>query len=347
MVLAFTVAATLLAAIASGLVPAWMSSRGNASAMLRDSGRGTTSRRMTLVTRGLVVFQIVVTCVLLIGSILQVRSILNQQAIDYGYDTAGLMSARMGLMDGDYPSNDVRKLFYDRLVRELTDKPDFAAVALTNRFRMVFSGNSPIEIDGKVYKENRDRLQANFEQVTPGFFGVTGQRLLQGRTFTDDDLDAKQPVAIVNAAFARKHYGADNPLGRRFRTVVNNGTQPGPWRTIVGVVSTIRMLGPFNNPNVDDSGFYVPFYSSVNGPVQAAPFATQFATVVVKPKPGVRADTLGPVLQREVARRTAEGLSKKDIIRCLKRFIAREAYHALTTPQPAPTHPAKTMNPTT
>jgi transposase len=30
-----------------------------------------------------------------------------------------------------------------------------------------------------------------------------------------------------------------------------------------------------------------------------------------------------------VARRTTQGLSKKDIIRCLKRFVAREIYHAL------------------
>ena len=30
-----------------------------------------------------------------------------------------------------------------------------------------------------------------------------------------------------------------------------------------------------------------------------------------------------------VARRTSQGLSKKDIIRCLKRFVAREIYHAL------------------
>jgi transposase len=32
-----------------------------------------------------------------------------------------------------------------------------------------------------------------------------------------------------------------------------------------------------------------------------------------------------------VARRTAEGLTKKDIIRCLKRFIAREAYQRVMT----------------
>ncbi|HEY7286584.1 MAG TPA: ABC transporter permease [Vicinamibacterales bacterium] len=299
-VLFVTVVATILAAVASGLLPAWMSSRDNASAMMRDAGRGTTSRRMVFVTRGLVVFQIVVTCILLIGSLLQVRSIVNQQTIDYGYDTSGVMSARMGLMDGDYPSNDMRKLFYDRIVRDLRSNPEFAAAGLTNRFRMVFSGNGPIEIDGKQYKENRDRPQTNFEQVTPGFFDVTGQRLLDGREFTDDDLDTKLPVAIVNAAFARKHYGNDSAVGRRFRTVINNGTTPGPWRTIVGVVTTVRMLGPFNNPNVDESGFYVPFYSNALGPATPGPFISQFATVAVRPRAGQRADALASILRREI-----------------------------------------------
>ena len=32
-----------------------------------------------------------------------------------------------------------------------------------------------------------------------------------------------------------------------------------------------------------------------------------------------------------VTRRSAEGLTKKDIIRCLKRFVAREAYHRVIT----------------
>ena len=44
-----------------------------------------------------------------------------------------------------------------------------------------------------------------------------------------------------------------------------------------------------------------------------------------------------------VARRTAEGLSKKDIIRCLKRFVARELYHLL--PQPSPDNIADTPSP--
>jgi predicted permease len=303
LVLAVTVGATLAAAVVSGLLPAWTSSRTNANAVLRDSGRGNTSRSVTLMSRGLVVFQIVVTCVLLIGALLQVRSIRNQQAIDYGYDTTGLMSARMGLMDGDYPSPAARKLFYDRLLLQLKEDQQFAAVAFTSRFRMVFSNNAPIELEGKKYSTNRDRTNASLEQVTGSFFDVTKQRLLEGRTFADEDLDAREPVAIVNAAFALKHYGHESALGRRFRTTAPDGSRAGPWRTIIGVVSNVRMLGPFNNPNVDDSGFYVPFYASPFGPLTSQdPFVNQFTTVLVAPRPGAGVDELANILRREVAK---------------------------------------------
>ncbi|HEY3886174.1 MAG TPA: ABC transporter permease, partial [Vicinamibacterales bacterium] len=127
--LAFTVLATVAAAVLSGLLPAWMSSRANAVHVLRDAGRGNTSRGVGLVSRGLVVFQIVVTCVLLVGSLLQLRSIMNQETIDYGYDTSGLMSARMALMEGAYPTQAARKQFYDRLLQQLQNDPQFAAVA--------------------------------------------------------------------------------------------------------------------------------------------------------------------------------------------------------------------------
>jgi putative ABC transport system permease protein len=305
LVLMVTVLATVGAAVASGLLPAWLSSRADAITVLRDGGRGNTSRGVTLISRGLVVFQIVVTCVLLIGSLLQARSILKQQAIDYGYDTRGLMSARMGLMDGDYPSPEARKIFYDRVVNDLKSVPEFESVALTSRFRMVFAGNGPMELEGHKYQARGDRPVVNFEQVTSGFFDVTGQKLLEGRPFNDADLDSRQPVAIVNAAFARKFFGNETPAGRRFRTTTADGTRPGPWRTIVGVVSTVRMLGPFNNPGVDESGFYVPFYSTAFGPAAPGPFATQFATVLIKPRAGLRVDDMGNVLRREM--RKADG----------------------------------------
>ncbi len=301
-VLLATVGATLVAALVSGMLPALVSSRTNTNAILRDGGRGSTSRSVGLISRGLVVFQLVVTCVLLIGSMLQLRSINNQGSIDYGYDTRGIMSARMGLMDGDYPTPDARKAFYDRLLPALQNTPELGPVALTSRLRMVFSGTSWIEIDGRQYRDAADRPQANFEQVTGGFFDVTSQKLVEGRIFLEDDVDTRQPVAIVNAAFAARHFGRESALGRRFRSVNANGSQPGPWRTIVGVVSTIRMLGPFNNPGVDDTGYYVPFFASPAGPLVPGTVASQFATVAAKPRPGQDVTALPNVLRRAIAK---------------------------------------------
>jgi len=303
-VLAFVVIVTVLSAVVSGFVPAWMASSTSGAGALKEAGRGNTSRTVTVITRGLVVLQIIVTCVLLIGALLQLQSILRRNRIDWGYDNSAVLVARMGLMEGDYPTPEARKLFLDRLVHELRANPEFEGAALTNRFRMTFSGFTPVEIEGKSYPTDSDRPNANFEQVTDGFFGVLGTRIREGRDFALDDSDMKLPVAIVNAAFAQKHFHNESAIGRRFRTVGNNGQLFGPWRTIVGVTSTVRMLGPFNNPQVDDTGFYVPYFSTLFGPVLAGPVSQQFATVVVRPRGGGdlgrRAATLGTALQRTV-----------------------------------------------
>jgi putative ABC transport system permease protein len=304
-VLAFIVVATVISAVASGFIPAWMASRTSAMGMLKEAGRGNTSRTVTVLIRGLVVFQIVVTCFLLIGALLQLQSILRRNRIDWGYDNGAVLTARMALMDGDYPTPASRKQFFDRLLVQLRAHPEFDGAALTNRFRMSFSGFVPVEIEGKAYATDSDRPNANFEQVTDGFFSVLGARILEGRDFALDDSDAKLPVAIVNAAFARKHFGNESAIGRRFRTVGNNGQLFGPWRVIVGVASTIRMLGPFDNPQVDDTGFYVPYFSTVVGPALPGPVTQQFATVVIHPRGGGdvghRAAALGTVLQKKVS----------------------------------------------
>ena len=303
-VLAFVVFAVVFSAVGSGFIPAWMASRTSAITTLKEAGRGNTSRTVTVLTRGLVVLQIIVTCLLLVGALLQLQSILRRNHIDWGYDNGAVLTARMALMEGAYPTPEARKLFFDRLLLELRAHPEFEGAALSNRFRMSFSGFAPVEIEGKAYATDSDRPNANFEQVSEGYFATLGARILEGRDFARDDSDAKLPLAIVNAAFARKHYGTESAIGRRFRTVGNNGQLFGPWRTIVGVVTTVRMLGPFNNPQVDDTGFYVPYFSTIFGPAQPGPVTQQFATVLVRPRGGGelsrRAATLGTALQQEV-----------------------------------------------
>lgn len=300
-VLIFVVLATVLSAVMSGLLPALMSSRASACEVLKEGGRGNTGRFVNLISKGLVVIQIVVTCVLLIASLLELQTIIRQQNLDYGYDTGGVLTARMGLMEGDYPTNESRVVFHEKLLRELRANSAIESAALSNRFQMVFSGAGPVEIEGKQYKDDKDRAVTNVENVTDGYFATLGQRLLEGRDFTMADNDVKQPVAIVNATFARKHFGNESPLGRRIRSVTNNGTQFNPWRTIVGVVTDVRMLGPFNNQN-DNAGYYVPFTAVPFGNNEPVVNGMQFATVIVKLRGAVRPESFATSLRAAVNR---------------------------------------------
>jgi len=163
LVLAFVVFATMAAAVVSGVIPAWMASKANPVEVLKEGGRGSTSRAAAIITRGLVVAQIVLTCVILISALLELQSILKTQQLDYGYDTTALTTARMGLMDGAYPTGDARRLFYDRLLREIRTSPEIESAAVTLRFRMAFAGNARIELEGRAYTDDKDRPNVNLK----------------------------------------------------------------------------------------------------------------------------------------------------------------------------------------
>jgi putative ABC transport system permease protein len=289
-VLVFTVAITLIATIVSGLVPALVSSKGNAAEIMKEGGRGNSSRLVNIITRALVVGQIALTAALLIAATLQIKSIRNQITLNYGYDESAIYTARMALMEGAYPTQDARRGFFLRAVRALRANPQFESAAMTDRFRMTFAGQGQYEVDGQNYTTDRDRPRGNFESVSDNYFATLGLKILEGRDFTVDDTDAKQPVAIINTSFARKYYGNESPIGRRIR--IYNPGQPQPWRTIVGVVPDTLMQGPFDQ-QTDTAGFYMPLLG-------AEP-ATQFCTIIVRPRPGQRAETLGSGLSKAVA----------------------------------------------
>ena len=289
-VLAFTVGITLVATLVSGLVPALLSVRANPAEVMKEGGRGNSSRLVNGLTRVLVVGQIALTAALLIAATLQVKSVRNQTTLDYGYDESAVYSARMGLFEGDYPTSEARQQFFVRTLRSLRTNPAFETAAMTARFRMTFGNFGQYEVDGQSYVTDRDRPRGNSEAVSDGYFSALGLKILEGRDFTIEDDDSKQPVAIVNTSFARKYFGNESPIGKRIR--IFNPAQPQPWRSIVGVVPTTLMQGPFNQ-QTDDSGFYVPLLG--------VPPSPQFVTVIVRPHRGQSAETLAPGLGHAVA----------------------------------------------
>ena len=289
-VLIFTVGITLVATMCSGLIPALLSARANPAEVMKEGGRGNSSRLVNGLTRVLVIGQIALTAALLIAATLQIKSVRNQTTVDYGYNEDAVYTARMGLFEGDYPTSEARQQFFVRALRSLRTQAAFSDAAMSSRFRMTFGNFGQYEVDGQTYVTDRDRPRGNSEAVSDGYFSALGLRILEGRDFTIEDNDAKQPVAIVNSSFARKYFGNESAVGRRIRQF--NPAQQEGWRTIVGVVPDTLMQGPFNQ-QTDAAGFYIPLLG--------VPPAPQFVTVVVRPRQGQRADTLATTLSQAVA----------------------------------------------
>ncbi len=90
--------------------------------------------------------------------------------------------------------------------------------------------------------------------VTPGFFEAMGAKLLSGRSFTEDDREATQRVAIINRTFARKYFPETNPLGRAlaYGYPVSNRANPA---VVVGVVDDMRYKALSQE---DEATFYLP-----------------------------------------------------------------------------------------
>jgi putative ABC transport system permease protein len=70
--------------------------------------------------------------------------------------------------------------------------------------------------------------------VSDDYFRVMGIRLRRGRLFSAEDVHGGAATAVINETMARRFWPGENPLGKRFKEVLQ-GTG-GTWMTVVGVV---------------------------------------------------------------------------------------------------------------
>jgi hypothetical protein len=98
-------------------------------------------------------------------------------------------------------------------------------------------GTTDIELANEAHNPNRVRT-GRARVVTPGFFEAMGIKLIAGRTFTADDRETTQRVAVVNRAFARRYFSGTDPVG----SAIAFGQPPNrnKMSVIVGVIDDVR-----------------------------------------------------------------------------------------------------------
>jgi len=230
-VFAFTLALVGLTVLVAGLAPALQATRTDLTSGLRDGAPGS-GLRGTRMRRAFLGVQVAMTTVLLACASLFLRSLQAAGSIAVGFDSAGIVNARLDL--GEERTGEANVALVDRLEQRLGGLPGVNGVTTASIVPLA-AENSGTE----VYRQDApdDRGQSTYRAtVGAAYFSTMGIPLAAGREFNETDRLGAPPVAIVNQTFAERYWPGQNPLGKR---VSLSGTS-GPWLDVVGVARNIR-----------------------------------------------------------------------------------------------------------
>jgi putative ABC transport system permease protein len=240
-VLAFSVAATLLTAIVCGLVPALRASKQNVADIVRASTPGLRAGRR--LRYGVVLVEVALSFVLLAGSGLMIRSFLELQRVDPGYDANNVLTF---FRPPARPTLQQRADFMRQVAERLRAVPGVVSVAAAGPLPLDGgTQNIPWATEEAGSVDPAAFRQANFFYVTPGYFETMRTRLVAGRTFTEADNTADTSAKVViDDMLAAQAYPNQPAVGRTLLVRNLRGGGPNaPFNEkveIIGVVAHQR-----------------------------------------------------------------------------------------------------------
>lgn len=233
-VLLFTLVISLAAGLVFGILPAHQASRLDLSQALNEGGRGgASSRRKRWITRSLVVAQMAGALIMLSGAALLVRSFLELQRAEPGFEEKNLLTFQLALPQEAYPDDDRVAAFYDQLTESLEALPGAMSASSTTILpRSPLPPSTTFFLGSQSGTENQ-ALSATFVGVGESYLKTLQVPLLQGRSLDRRDRSTTQSVVVVNRAMADRFWPNGDPLGANIHL-------HGAARQIVGVVGNVQ-----------------------------------------------------------------------------------------------------------
>ena len=241
----FAMGLAVLVALLAGLMPAWRGAAADPLDALRgDRGGGTGGAHHRLLG-ALVAAEVALSLVLLIGAGLVLRGFAELLEQEPGFDPNRILTLQATVSADRYPdATAVRRYLEPALAaaRQVPGVEEAAAISFLPYDQWGWNFN--IRYDGQPNDDSSRLPLAEYRIVTPEFFRVTGQRLIEGRLLEAGDGDRPDGprVAVVNQALARRDFPGASPVGRRY--YLDDTT----FATIVGIVTDIRNFGPYEAP---------------------------------------------------------------------------------------------------
>jgi putative ABC transport system permease protein len=225
----------LVGLVASGLIPVWKVSRRAPWLSMRGgpagSGRADGVPRLVLVGA-----QIALTVVLAFGAIQLLRSASRLGTVDVGYE-ANVLAFRVPLDNTAFTTPEDRTSVYRRIRDRLADVPRVDSVGAISHLPLSGSVALDAFTSDLTGAASADQSVANYHAVLPGYFASVRTSFVAGRDITDAELDAAEPVVVIDETLARAAFGDADPIGRMLR--LGWGI---PDSRVVGVVAHARSI---------------------------------------------------------------------------------------------------------
>jgi len=214
-ILVFTALVSIAAAVLFGLFPALRASKvDQASVMKGESG----FRRVRIGSGNvLVMVQVALSCVLLVGGGLFLRSMRFAQNVDPGFYRTGISLFSVNLDLQGYKPEQAQKFERDMMDR-LRAIPGVDDAAFAYPLPLdVYGGPGPVYPEGWTPRSEAEQVIAGHSRVSARYFETMGTGIVAGRAIDDRDTASSTLVGVVNETMARRFWGSpEKALGHRF-----------------------------------------------------------------------------------------------------------------------------------
>lgn len=216
-VFAFTAGLSLLTGILFGIAPAWQATRTEVNTALKDTAQHATRRRRGYGGKAIVAFQVALSTVLVLGSAVFLRTLVNLNSIDPGFATKDLVLFEMQLPKTRYPAGkDI--LLYRELEQRLAGLPGVDSVGVSSVALLSHSISNDDFVPTGSKPEPGKETSADDNAVNDDFFKALHIPIVAGRGFEASDTPTSLKVAVVNQALAKQFWPNENPIGKTFET---------------------------------------------------------------------------------------------------------------------------------
>ena len=251
-VLGFAALASLLTALACGVLPALRPASLSLTESLKDGAQNATSGagRQRL-RNALVVAEMALAVVLLVSAGLVLRSLWALQHVRLGFEPAGVLTLRVALPEPTYDTSAKVEQFYADLMNRVRAVPGVTAAGAVRSLPLANTiGDWGLAVEGFVPAPGVN-VKGDWQVATDGAFEALGEHLVAGRWFNAADRADSAPVAVVNETLAKMYWKNGDAVGHRIR-------MGGKRRQAVDHRRRRRRRPPAQRPRLDGEGEVLP-----------------------------------------------------------------------------------------